>query len=122
MKAIFIDPVNQTVNEVNISTSDDIARIVRGHIAIAVTHDNGDSLYVNDDGIGEFEDAMLGKDEAFRAYLFDVQAHQRFAGYGLIVGENDDGEMAPALTEVDDIRRIVSFYVPRASMANGPKH
>ncbi len=122
MKAIFIDPVNQTVSYVNISTSDDIVAMIQGHLTIAVGYRNGDALYVSDDGLVDFDDAMVGKADAFRAYMFDVRAHQPFAGYGLIVGENEEGELVDAKTDIDEIRRVVSFYVPKALTAKGPRH
>jgi hypothetical protein len=122
VKAILIDPVERKVNYVDISTSDDIARIIRDHITIATAYPNGDCVYVADNGLAGMEDAMHGKDEAFRAYAFDLQTGETLAGYGLVCGEDDEGDLADVKTTVEFIRARVTFYVPRAAAADGPRH
>lgn len=123
MKAIFIDPMSQTVEYMDVPRNVDIPSIIRDVITIAHMYDNGDTLYVSDNGLLEMEPAMQGKTDAFRAFMFDVGAHQPFAGYGLLVGDEDDvGNVTDVKTDIEDIRRVISFFGPAAASAHGPKH
>lgn len=123
MKAIFIDPMNQRVDYIDVASGRNISNLIKDHITIAVDYPNGDVLYVGDNSLMEVEPALKGEAEAFRAFYFDVRAHQPFAGYGLIVGmEDENGEITDVRTRVEDIRRIITYLVPGASSATGPVH
>ena len=113
MRVILIDPATKTVVEANRDTRfDALQDAVRGSIEIAHYFDNGDVLYVNGNGLLELEDALKGETEIERAYLFDLQAHQPFAGRGIIVGEEVDGVHQDAKTTLEEVRSLISFPAP----------
>lgn len=124
MRAIQIRPTAQTVEEIDIDmTVGSIQEAVGGGMMeIAHEFDNGDVLYVNEDGLGHGQEALAGAEgrSEFAAY-FDLGLHQPFAGPGVIVGGEVDGRHVGARTSLDRVRREVSFLLPVAATAEpGP--
>lgn len=114
MRVILIDPANKTVVEAEQGTMyEDLTEAVKGMIEIAHVFQNEDVLYVNEEGLLELEEALRGSAEIERAYLFDVGAHQPFAGRGIIVGEEVDGVHQSAKTSLKEIKQIIQFLVPK---------
>jgi hypothetical protein len=83
-KALFIDSATQTVREVEISGLADLQKLVRGFIETAVLWQNGDTMFVDEEG--------LAKDPAHWFRLHDGRV---FAGNGVVVGREIDGEEYP---------------------------
>lgn len=122
MKAIFIDPFRRSVEYVDVARGRDLSDVIKGDIALAHIYDNGDTLYVNDNGISEGIDALRGKGEVFRICQFDLDLHQPFFGLGILVGDEDEaGEITDVKTEIDKIRRQIQFIWPAALAADTDK-
>lgn len=114
-KATHIDCANGIVKEVTITGLADLQRCVGGLICFAHGWDNGDVLFVDDEGL------LKGNTRGF-----EIQgAHQPFMGSGVIVGRevyDDEGEcidqLNPTIT-VDLVRQIVAFGIVRAFGVQG---
>lgn len=121
MRAIVIDPAERSLREEGVGNHyTDYQRVVGGDIQFAHEFENGDVLYVDEAGLLQAELAMSGKAESARAFFFDVGAHQKFAGRGVIVGmEGDDGRHGPARSSLQEIASRLSFFGPLASAAGG---
>lgn len=124
MRSLVIDPSEQSLRERDLGRRlEDLQAAVGGDIEWAHEFENGDVLYVDEEGLGRAEMAFVGGTEAARAYFFDVGAHQKFAGKGLIVGaEGADGKHGPAASSVQDIAARLQFFAPMASVADGTPH
>jgi hypothetical protein len=99
MKGILIDAVNREVKEVEISGLEDMQKAVDGYITIGVDFGD-DTLFVDDEG-------LLKGPEHFFVY---EGAHQPFAGSGLILGTDQDGESVDTTMTVEQVRASVSFH------------
>lgn len=108
MKAILIDPVNQTVSEVEHDDSRTLESI-NGHIEadcfdVVTVNMKRDGIYVDDEG--------LFKEDLYIFNYFDPEEMYepaQLAGKGLILGCDDEGRaIAPSLT-VEEVRRNVRF-------------
>jgi hypothetical protein len=123
VKAILIHPYDRTVEYVDVKSGRDLNEWIKGSISLAYMWENGDTLYADDDGIGEGFDALAGRGEVFRSCQFDLGLHQTFFGIGIIVGdENDVGEITDVRTPIDDIRSRISFIWPHALAASGNRN
>lgn len=102
MRAIKIDSLNKIVSEIEIDEENSLSGmqgVVDGLIEFAFELKNGDTLFVNEEGL-------------FSATtFFEIKgAHQPFAGNGVIVGTNfSTGETVDAESSLDEIRSMVSF-------------
>lgn len=91
----------------------DLQEMVMGPLQLAHVFENGDHLYVNENGLHDLPEALEGKMEIERAYLFDLGAHQAFAGKGVIVGaEDQSGLHQDARCSVEVLRGITTFLAP----------
>jgi len=116
MRALIIDPARQTVSEADLDMSlRSLQEAVGGNIEVAHEFPNGDVLYVNEEGLSRAEDALEGKDDPERAFWFDIDAHQPFAGRGIVVGpEGSAGRHGPAKTTLEDLFSVLKILAPRA--------
>lgn len=96
MRAIYIDSDACKVTEIELPDDDsqlsELQRLVGGNIEFAHEFPNGDVLFVDEEG-------LLKNPKHF----FDVDAHQHFAGNGVIVGPEIEGEPTPAQTLIEDL-------------------
>jgi len=123
MRAILIRPMARTVEEIDIDmTTEAIQRAVGGSMQIAHEYGNGDTLYVNENGIGMGADAMAGEPGMSEfAALFELGLHQPFFGPGIIVGRWEGASHTDARTPLGSVRAAVSFLHPKVSTAKpGP--
>lgn len=121
MRALLIDPFEQTITVIDYDGSlDMLQKLVGGNIEIAHIFDNEDTLFVNEEGLALQEDAIKGKAEAWRSCAFDIGAHQPFSGRGVIVGEEIDEKSTDCKTTVDELKGRIAFMVPGAFAASGP--
>lgn len=106
MKAIFIDAKNKKVSDIEISDENTLQqwyKIIGCDLVEIATYINGkgDSLLVDEEGLFKVE----GADYPYFTY---EGAHQPFAGNGLIVGEDEDGNStSPTVTAKDVAGKIV---------------
>ena len=116
MKAILIDVYNQTITVVVIEkpSNPKSARTVLDQwyklidcSTVTVAHyldendENSDTIMVDDEGL-----LNLDKDSKFFHY---EGAHQPFAGNGLVVGIDDEGDTASCKISVEEVKRKVTF-------------
>ena len=102
MKAILIDSINKEVKEVEIGKGiDEMYKFLNCEIfTIASYLDKQDAIFVDDEGL------MNGTD-VFFTY---EGAHQPFAGNGLIMGCDDEGESVDCKISFAEVKDKVKFY------------
>lgn len=102
MKAILIDSINKQVKEIEIGKGiDEMYKFLNcQYFTIASYLNDGDAIFVDDEGL------MNGTDVFF---TFEG-AHQPFAGNGLIMGSDDDGESVNCKTDLSEVKNKVKFY------------
>ena len=102
MKAILIDSINKEVKEVEIGKG--IAEMYKflncECFTIASYLPKNDAIFVDDEGL------MNGTD-VFFTY---EGAHQPFAGNGLIMGCDDEGESVDCKISFTEVKDKVKFY------------
>jgi hypothetical protein len=102
MKAILIDSINKEVKEVEIGKGiDEMYKFLQCQcFTIASYLPKEDAIFVDDEGL------MNGTD-VFFTY---EGAHQPFAGNGLIMGCDDEGESVDCKIELTEVKEKVKFY------------
>jgi len=120
LRAIVIIPEEQRVEEVESDLSlNALKQAVGGSIEFAHEFENGDTLYVSEESLNMMQDALMGRAPSSSAYMFDIEAHQPFAGRGIIVGpETPDGRPTECKSTLAEIREIVSYLIPGAATAD----
>ena len=102
MKAILIDSINKEVKEVEIGKGiDEMYKFLQCQcFTIASYLPKEDAIFVDDEGL------MNGTD-VFFTY---EGAHQPFAGNGLIMGCDDEGESVDCKIGLTEVKEKVKFY------------
>jgi hypothetical protein len=110
MRAIKIDAINQEVKEIDFEGNfQDIQREIDVDCFTVVPMDNGDALYVDDEGL------LNG---TFMFMEIEIDGYVRFlAGNGLILGTDDEGESSDALSEIPNVSFLNRFEL-KARMAD----
>lgn len=103
MRAIIINPNEYDVQEMYINANlETLQSLVKGYIEVAAYLEYGDVLFVNEEGLYQFN------------YFFDIGAHQPFCGPGVIVGEEDStGKFQDAVASINHIKSIIKFGIIR---------
>lgn len=103
MRGILIDPQAFTITEVELDPNKDrlpqIYTLLRCDTFDCVDLDNGDTLYVDDNG--------LATRSPFHFIVADCP--QPLVGRGLVLGTNDEGESISAKTTLTDLRARTTF-------------
>lgn len=111
MKAILINPFDQSIREVEYDAKDDdISVIINCRYFDVANLPNGDGIFVDDEG-------MLNNPTHFFKH---EDYHSPLAGKGLILGCDDEGESIAPATTIEEVRRKVTFlniYQVRAMVA-----
>lgn len=102
MKAILIDSINKEVKEVEIGKGiDEMYKFLNCEIFTIATYlPKDDAIFVDDEG-------LLNDTDAFFTY---EGAHQPFAGNGLIMGCDDEGESTDCKISFAEVKEKVKFY------------
>jgi len=102
MKAILIDAVNKEVKEVQIGKGiEEMYKFLNCEcFTIASYLPKNDAIFVDDEGL------MNGTDSFFTY----EGAHQPFAGNGLIMGSDDEGESTDCKVSLDEVKSKSNFY------------
>lgn len=103
MKAIFIDAKNGKVELVERDFKN--YKLINEQIgcdifAYATSFNNGDVLYVDDEGLFDRE---------LNSFFTYEGAHQPFAGNGLILGTDEEGDSVDAKTSLMEVASKVEF-------------
>lgn len=103
MRAIVIDPFDQSVTEVVISGNNlkEIYTILDVTCIDAARLENGDVIYVDDEG--------LLKSPSHFFHLPGI-TNEPLAGRGLLVGSTPDGSDGPPRYALDEIASATKFY------------
>jgi hypothetical protein len=99
MKALWINVVNRQVTEVEY-TKADLGSYLGGSPQIAYTWANGDTLFVDEDG-------LLKRPKHW--FYIPERRDQPFAGNGLLVGEETETGTLPPTMTVSLLRVRVQF-------------
>lgn len=106
MRAIFINVTKREISEVVLDDTiilKELQRYVGGYIERALELPNGDDLFVDEEG-------LLKSPE----YFFMHEAgHQPFAGNGIIVGHDKEGETIAARSTLVDVIGKVDFMLAK---------
>ncbi len=99
-RVIFINTTEGFCQLEEVSTLADMQKLVGGLIERAHILDNGDEVYVNEEG-------MLGDPREF----FSIHgAHQFFAGNAFIIGAPDrNGNMCSAISKIGEVEALIRF-------------
>ena len=103
-KAYLIDATNRVVTEIAVNGLSDLQGAVGGYIEIAYSWPNGDTLYVNEEGLFHRPAGWFSLKE---------RPDQMFAGDGVLVGEEFGGGGStrdPKLTLEELKQKIGYFY------------
>lgn len=100
-KVILIDAVNRIIKLVEIDTYKDIyLHLNCDMFEVATELENNDSIYVDEEG-------LLTNPQHFFEY---EGAHQAgFAGNGLVIGTDEEGESVDAKTTLEEVIKKVKF-------------
>lgn len=104
MRAILINPTLKTVEEVEVKPSPDTLHhwyelLGVDLVTVGLYLDDHDSIIVDDEG-------LLKSPEQF---FFYKGGHQPFAGNGLVVGVDEEGESVSANITLQEVRNNVMF-------------
>lgn len=98
MKAYLIDPFEKSINEVEYSGDyKDIYKLIHADLFDVVYIDDGIGVFVDDEGL--FKD-----NQAF----FQV-GYAMLAGYGLVLGTDDEGESISPNISLKDLAKKIKF-------------
>lgn len=104
MKAYFIDTLGGTgVTAVEYNDADDIRRMLKGDLELAHQYDNGDVVYVDDEGMFKYH-----------KFFIVPGAHQPFAGNGVVVGREFPGtaRTRPPRSTLRELQIAIRFPSP----------
>jgi len=104
MKAYLIDPFEMTISEVNYSGNyEEIYKLIDCKYFDCVNLGRtGDTIYIDDEGL------INGKQQEF----FKVKGYPTpLAGYGLVLGSDEEGDSVEPKISLEELRELVSFDV-----------
>lgn len=106
MKAIFIDSTNKTVTEIDVPNKNTLQAWYKilgvSMVEVATYITDHDSILVDEEGL-----LSLTSDTKFFSYK---GGHQPFAGNGLVVGVDEEGESVSCDATTDQIKAKVQFH------------
>lgn len=103
-RTIHINAETKTVAEVEAGTLADFQKLVGGLIERGCELENGDEVFVNEEG-------LLGSPKHF---FYITGAHQPFAGNGYITGApTRTGNTSDAVSDLDWVRDIIMWLTPK---------
>lgn len=99
MRAIKVDAFERTITEVQVDGLKDMQAAVDGYIQIALELPNGDTIFVNEEGL------LKGWD----AWIYYEGQMQPWIGSAIIVGHDGEGESIDAKSTVEEIKNNIRF-------------
>jgi hypothetical protein len=102
MRGILIDPFTRTVREIETGgTLAEIYSTLEVELITVVSVGQEDSLFIDDEGL------LVPKE--VQEYFYWRGSNQPYAGRGLILGTDDEGENTDTSLTVEDVGRLVTF-------------
>ena len=105
-RALFIDAPRRTVTEIEIDSVDDMQKLIGGYLEVAAIWPNGDTLYVDEEGLLKVQDYFFG--------IPSIRPDQPFAGNGVLVGREEEGPQFaggytthPPVITLDELRALI---------------
>ena len=109
MKAVKIDSKEKTITDIDVNGLPDLQAIVGGLIATALIFPNGDTLFVDDEGLFKNPENFFEHSDGY----------QPFAGNGVLVGTHPkNGEVLGVLTTAEQLTPKITF-LDRLDVLNG---
>ena len=104
MRAIFIDPKEQIIQEIQYNGDyKEISKIIGcQYFTVACDLPNGDTIYVDDEGLFNSDNDFFNISHGFQPY----------AGKALIVHTDSDGNSRAAKSTIEDLKSDIIF-IPR---------
>jgi hypothetical protein len=105
IRAIKIDVIKKDVYEVEIpkGLNGIYEQLDCELITLPVILENEDGLYIDDEGL------LREPEDQYGAFMFSDYPSQPLFGHGLIIGCDDTGDQANALSTVENIKSKVTF-------------
>ena len=105
MKAFLINPIDETITEVDHDDSDykNISKAIDAQYFTTVQiHENGDTIYLDDEGL------LHGNHK--HTFTLDKVFNQTFVGKGLVLGTNmRNGDAKDVDCTLDDLKNRIEF-------------
>lgn len=119
MKAILIDPVKREVRAVEHDNSSykNIAEAIHAELFTLVRINEVDSVFVDDEGRINGRGEVLG---GFRLHGDNRRMYVDLAGYGLVLGSDEEGDAADTTLDAGDVRGRIEWLEGRWFAANPP--
>tara|TARA_R100000149_G_C5830902_1_gene106519 strand:+ start:426 stop:755 length:330 start_codon:yes stop_codon:yes gene_type:complete len=106
MKAFLIDPKNQSITEVDYDNSDykNIYKLIDcGTFTTVDINKEGDCIYVDDEGLLYIDIKHM--------FTLDGNRNTSYAGKGLVLGTDSDGESCEPIITLDELKeRVTEFW------------
>lgn len=100
-RVLFINSEKREITETTVSCLEDMQKLVGGYIERAHIFENGDEVYVNEEGL------LLAMNFFFRIR----DGHQPFAGNAYVIGQvTPSGNNRSAITTVEELRKQLQFF------------
>ena len=104
MKAILIDPFDQSVSEVEYNGDyKEIYNLTDCRTFDVVSLDDTNDIYVDDEGL------LKNPTRYFRIFSYNTMRLVTLAGKGLILGHNDDGETIATTLNANEYAETIQF-------------
>ena len=104
MKAILIDPFDESVSEVDYNGDyKEICNLINCGPIDYVRLDDTNDVYIDDDGL------MKNPTRYFRIFSYKTMRIHTLAGKGLILGHNDEGESIATTLDVNEYAKTIQF-------------
>jgi hypothetical protein len=101
-KAYLIDTERCRIEQVEYVGLQGMQKFVGGYIETAFQWENGDTLYVDEEGLFKKGELVF--------FTLDRRRDQPFAGNGLLVGaEDDEGNTAPPKITIEELTAAIGF-------------
>lgn len=100
-KVLFIDARQRTIVETTIDSLEDMQKLVGGLIERAYEFDDGNEIYVNEEGLF---------DSSLNFGFFVQGGHQVYIGNGFLIGPpTKRGNLTDCTMSVNDLSQLIKF-------------
>ena len=104
MKAILIDPFDESVSEVDYNGDyKEISNLINCGPIDCVSLDDTNDIYIDDEGL------LKNPTRYFRIFSYKTMRISTLAGKGLILGHNDEGESIATTLDVNEYAKTIQF-------------
>ena len=106
-RGILIDSENKIIKEVEVSNLNDMYKTMNVDlITVALYIDDNNLMYVDDEGLLKSP----------KHFFYFEGSYQPFAGNGLILGLDDNGEDVSTIYSIEEIKSKTQFLSPKDAL------